>query len=209
MKTEQFGDGDVVMTTVDASPPDVRSRDKCEYDGMSALLQAGEIVGRRSRRWTNWPDLFTVIAFREEMWRIWFNSMDTREPFIGSFARRHKLGSAFVTRICGFHHIYGTNHLGARRFAILGLIDWSFFFKHFARHWSWIVWKRTDICFGELYCTFVFIDRCEFSRFSVVVVWKVKLFKTDKRRLREKSSIGKMGGRRNCHLGFLYNRWGI
>jgi hypothetical protein len=50
MKTEQFGDGDVVMTTVDAAPSNVRSREKGEYDGMSALLQAGEIVGRRSRR---------------------------------------------------------------------------------------------------------------------------------------------------------------
>ncbi|KAK3185322.1 hypothetical protein K4F52_005824 [Lecanicillium sp. MT-2017a] len=50
MKTEQAGDGDVVMTTVDAAPSNVRRRDKAEYDGMSALIHAGEIVGRRARR---------------------------------------------------------------------------------------------------------------------------------------------------------------
>ncbi|EGX96897.1 High mobility group, superfamily [Cordyceps militaris CM01] len=47
MKTEQSGDGDVVMTT-ERSPPS--AGEKGRFDGMSALLQAGEIVGRRGSR---------------------------------------------------------------------------------------------------------------------------------------------------------------
>ncbi|KAJ3493033.1 hypothetical protein NLG97_g4989 [Lecanicillium saksenae] len=49
MKTEQSGDGDVVMTTTEQSPPSTTG-EKGRFDGMSALLQAGEIVGRRSGR---------------------------------------------------------------------------------------------------------------------------------------------------------------
>ncbi|OAA69480.1 High mobility group, superfamily [Cordyceps fumosorosea ARSEF 2679] len=48
MKTEQSGDGDVVMTT-ERSPPS-SGGEKGRFDGMSALLQAGEIVGRRGDR---------------------------------------------------------------------------------------------------------------------------------------------------------------
>ncbi|OAA49836.1 High mobility group, superfamily [Beauveria brongniartii RCEF 3172] len=48
MKTEQSGDGDVVMTT-ERSPPNTTA-EKGRFDGMSALLQAGEIVGRRGGR---------------------------------------------------------------------------------------------------------------------------------------------------------------
>lgn len=49
MKTEQAGDGDVVMTTeLPAASPS--GSDKGRFDGMSALLQAGEIVGRRGGR---------------------------------------------------------------------------------------------------------------------------------------------------------------
>ncbi|TQV99428.1 hypothetical protein V2A60_004904 [Cordyceps javanica] len=47
MKTEQSGDGDVVMTT-ERSP--ISTGEKGRFDGMSALLQAGEIVGRRGGR---------------------------------------------------------------------------------------------------------------------------------------------------------------
>lgn len=47
MRVEQNGDGDVVMTTDDQGGPNRRQADGKEgYDGMSALLQAGEIVGR-------------------------------------------------------------------------------------------------------------------------------------------------------------------
>lgn len=49
MKTEQSGDGDVVMTTTERSPTSGPG-DKARFDGMSALLQAGEIVGRRGTR---------------------------------------------------------------------------------------------------------------------------------------------------------------
>lgn len=49
MKTEQSGDGDVVMTTTERSPLSA-SGEKGRFDGMSALLQAGEIVGRRGGR---------------------------------------------------------------------------------------------------------------------------------------------------------------
>ncbi|KAJ6784781.1 hypothetical protein PWT90_10133 [Aphanocladium album] len=49
MKKEQSRDGDVVMTTTERSPPST-SPDKGRFDGMSALLQAGEIVGRRGSR---------------------------------------------------------------------------------------------------------------------------------------------------------------
>lgn len=48
MKTEQSGDGDVVMTT-ERSPTNTTA-EKGRFDGMSALLQAGEIVGRRGGR---------------------------------------------------------------------------------------------------------------------------------------------------------------
>ncbi|KAM3514463.1 hypothetical protein MY11210_001907 [Beauveria gryllotalpidicola] len=48
MKTEQSGNGDVVMTT-ERSPPNTTA-EKGRFDGMSALLQAGEIVGRRGGR---------------------------------------------------------------------------------------------------------------------------------------------------------------
>ncbi len=49
MKTEQSGDGDVVMTTTERSPLSAAG-EKGRFDGMSALLQAGEIVGRRGGR---------------------------------------------------------------------------------------------------------------------------------------------------------------
>ncbi|KAJ6784303.1 hypothetical protein PWT90_04252 [Aphanocladium album] len=47
MRTEQSGDGDVVMTTMERPPPECERE---RFDGMSALLQASEIVGRRADR---------------------------------------------------------------------------------------------------------------------------------------------------------------
>ncbi|PHH91818.1 hypothetical protein CDD83_10167 [Cordyceps sp. RAO-2017] len=47
MKVEQAGDGDVLMLSVDAAPPAPGASGKGGFDGMSALLRAGEIVGRR------------------------------------------------------------------------------------------------------------------------------------------------------------------
>ncbi|KAF4505196.1 hypothetical protein G6O67_007171 [Ophiocordyceps sinensis] len=54
MKFEQSGEGDVVMTSVDASPPApapaLGNRGKGGYDGMNALLRAGEIVDRNGHQ---------------------------------------------------------------------------------------------------------------------------------------------------------------
>ncbi|KAJ2967489.1 hypothetical protein NQ176_g9636 [Zarea fungicola] len=50
MKKEQAGDGDVIMTTTEQSPTNTTGGDKGRLDGMSALLEAGEIVGRRGNR---------------------------------------------------------------------------------------------------------------------------------------------------------------
>ncbi|POR32654.1 High mobility group protein 20A [Tolypocladium paradoxum] len=47
MKAEQSGEGDVLMTTVEATPG---GNGKDGFDGMSALLRAGEIVGRCGRQ---------------------------------------------------------------------------------------------------------------------------------------------------------------
>jgi hypothetical protein len=46
MRFEQSADGDVVMTSDDATTSDANSSGKARFDGMSALLRAGEIVGR-------------------------------------------------------------------------------------------------------------------------------------------------------------------
>lgn len=54
MKFEQSGEGDVVMTSVDASPPALApapgNTGKGGYDGMNALLRAGEIVDRNGHQ---------------------------------------------------------------------------------------------------------------------------------------------------------------
>lgn len=47
MKAEHSGEGDVLMMTVEATPG---GNGKDGFDGMSALLRAGEIVGRRGRQ---------------------------------------------------------------------------------------------------------------------------------------------------------------
>ena len=49
MHVERSGDGDVVMSSAEPisnGQPGHRNRDS--FDGMNALLQAGEIVGRRN-----------------------------------------------------------------------------------------------------------------------------------------------------------------
>jgi hypothetical protein len=46
MKVERLGDGDILMTTVDNTPPPASSNSKSGFDGMSALLRAGELVSR-------------------------------------------------------------------------------------------------------------------------------------------------------------------
>lgn len=49
MRVEQAGDGDVLMTSVDA-PATGRDRSRKDgLDGMNALLRAGEIVDRHGR----------------------------------------------------------------------------------------------------------------------------------------------------------------
>ncbi|KAK5990401.1 High mobility group protein 20A [Cladobotryum mycophilum] len=49
MKVEDTGDGDVLMTTVDQPSDGKDGNGKRGFDGMNALLRAGEIVGRNNR----------------------------------------------------------------------------------------------------------------------------------------------------------------
>ena len=46
MKVEQAGDGDVLMTSVEPQVNDREATRKDGFDGMTALLRAGEIVSR-------------------------------------------------------------------------------------------------------------------------------------------------------------------
>jgi hypothetical protein len=49
MRVERLGDGDILMTTVDTTPPLANSSSKSGFDGMSALLRAGELVSRHGQ----------------------------------------------------------------------------------------------------------------------------------------------------------------
>lgn len=49
MKVEQATDGDVLMTSVEMPANDPNRNRKSAFDGMSALLRAGEIVSRHGR----------------------------------------------------------------------------------------------------------------------------------------------------------------